>query len=157
MDYTGLKNEIALPQYNMMTDEQIAAALTADTITVPVDVASDAAFSILAASPTGDWGRVSSRGSLTLTGQTFPDAPIIAARTAVALLSSGQPIHTSDATVLSVLQSSLNALVAAGDINTDSAAAIQALTTATTNRAAQLGFGAGMDMVSEMAAARKYG
>jgi hypothetical protein len=156
MDYPGLKSEIALSKYAGMTDAQISAALVANTLTIAVDVPAAAAFAALATSSTGDWGRLSSRAGMTLTGTPATDAPIIAARTATSMLATGAPIAASQSTAFATFQYLLSTLVTAGDVSVATSAAMMALASATTNRAAQLGFGLNCDMTQEILAARKW-
>jgi uncharacterized membrane protein len=152
-DYTGLKAEIAKPAYAGLTDAQIAAVLTAPQ-SVACDIPAQSAFDVLASAASGDWGKASNRAAMMLTGTAATDAPIIAAKTAMALLTAGVPIGHSAATVL---QSSLSALETATDISAASVTAIQALGTTTTTIAAGYGFDARHDMAQEIAAARKWG
>jgi hypothetical protein len=155
--YTALKAEIALPAYSGMTVAQLAAALTANTAAA-VDIPAASAFAVLAGSATGDWGRISNRASLALTGTVATDTPIIAAHTALAILGSGTPIKASQAGALATFQSLLSALVVAGDVSAASSTALLSLASATTNRATQLGFNtAACDMTQEIPAAQKWG
>ena len=163
-DYAGLKAELALSKYGGMTDAAIATALETANITVysqvPASRFEDYFFAKGFMLPLQSYAGASPPSGATA-------AAIEAAKELALMMQLGTSVDLADPTVLAKVQSRLDALVAEGTagrlVSTDSGAAfasadkaaLLAMGTSTTSRAAQLGFGPGDDMVQEIAAARK--
>lgn len=149
MDYAGLKAEIALPAYAGMSDDQIAAALTANTVTVYQDVPIGKVVGYLAIV-----GKLPS-----ITGYAGSDvATKIAAAefTALATAPSVTAFQCSDPATFAAVQSFLTTFVSSNLISSDDESVLLGYAQSMTSRAAQLGFGPHCDMTQEIAAARKW-
>ena len=153
-DYAGLKEEIAKPEYDGMSDADIATALTTQAA-VTVDANALTARDILMRSATYDWSRVVARSQLPLSNDPNPDLILSAINFTQAFQTGQTVLRTSNPEDFAKLQTDLAALQTAGDVSEESAAAVVALTRGTISRAQQLGFDPMIhDMEQEIAAAR---
>jgi hypothetical protein len=155
-DYAGLKAEIALPQYDGMSDAQIALAITTP-FDIAVDIKPQDGFDILRRSDSYDWSRLVARAQMPLTGtRAADDEVLVAINVTTAFQASTTPVlRTSEPADLARLQSDMAVLVGVGDVSTTSADAIMALIQGRTTRAQQLGFDLSIhDMEQEIPAAR---
>lgn len=153
-DYQALKTEIALPKYAGQTDEQITAALLAETVTSAVDVPISAVGGYMLAR-----GITAAADAWAAAHPTDTTGVLVAVRSLLGLLASPHltTVEMSNLTTAAAVEQMLGGMVTAGIMTSTQQAEILALASTSTTRAEQLGLDADQhDGASEIAAARLW-
>lgn len=154
-DYAAIKAELARPEIATATDADIAASWR-QSISLRAAFPFRDARNIAQVSANFSWPRIEARAGMavTLPPVTAGDMAVLAAKNAVAT-DPNTMIDPNNAGAWAAFVGALGVLEAAGDLTTDEVAAMSALGTVQTTRAAQLGLHDDVhDIEQEIAAAR---
>lgn len=152
-DYAALKTEILKPEYDGLTDIQVAAAVNAKTTTAKRDIISMQAINALIFTNNGDWGNIV--GVVNGIISEPQQADRLRSVSMMELFSRNQTVETSDDAKWTMLIATVDALVSGGRMSAAGKNALVALGRPTISLAASMGWPQGVGD-GDVAAARVW-